>query len=165
MQENSQGTQNRLVQLQSGLTQKFVQEEHKNFRRFAEVHEKMQLGQTNLGQGLASLHADFSQKMHSGEKKNIQRFSEVHTRIQTCQEGMQTLLEGQAEISRVCKKNALQADMGAHHTQEQITNSHMALLSGFHEIAQKTDSIADAITALPALKSQVEVLQTKVVSL
>jgi len=41
----------------------------------------------------------------------------------------------------------------------------MALVGAFGEISQKTDSIAHAIKVIPDLKSQVEVLQTQVVSL
>ena len=46
-----------------------------------------------------------------------------------------------------------------------MQEAHIALRGGLREINQKTDSIVHANQPLPALKSQVEVLQAQVVGL
>ena len=114
---------------------------------------------------LASFQVGVAQNLTHGDEKNSRRFAEIQEQILTCQEGLGHLVEEQREITRTCQQNALQASVGGQTTQDSLRNSHMALVGGFGEISQKTDSIAQAIQVIPDLKVQVEVLQTQVVSL
>jgi len=69
LDQTTQGMQNRMVELQTGISQKFVRDDEKNSRLLEDVKKKIQTCQGHMEGHLANFQVGVAQKMTDSEKK------------------------------------------------------------------------------------------------